>query len=76
MPPAMASAPSSSGPVEAPVKTLTWNFCPRKVAVGDAMGQLHRNRLRISRSCKAAHANLIAGVNQSRSLLRAHDLLL
>src|ERR1035441_901730 len=28
----MASAPSSSGPVEAPVKTLTWNFWPRKLA--------------------------------------------
>src|SRR5215469_2792161 len=42
----MASAPSSSGPVEAPVNTLTRNFCPRKFAsamrrassVGTALG--------------------------------------
>ena len=32
MPPAMASAPSSSGPVDAPVKMLTWNFWPRRLA--------------------------------------------
>jgi hypothetical protein len=28
MPPAIASAPSNSGPVDAPVNTLTWNFWP------------------------------------------------
>ena len=46
MPPAIASAPSNSGPVEAPVNTLTWNFCPwmcasairRASAIGTAFG--------------------------------------
>ena len=32
IPPAMASAPSSSGPVEAPVNTFTLNFSPRRCA--------------------------------------------
>ncbi len=32
IPPTMASAPSSSGPVEAPVNTFTLNFCPRRCA--------------------------------------------
>ena len=44
-----------------------------KMGVGNPVRQLNRHRLRIARAGKSAHANLIAGPDQSRRLLGAHD---
>jgi hypothetical protein len=46
-----------------------------KVGIGDAVRQFNGNDLGITRSRKAAHADLVSGVDERRSLAGAHDLL-
>ena len=48
---------------------------PAEVRIGDAAGQFDRHGLGISRPGESAHADLVAGVNQSGSFVGAHDLL-
>ena len=48
MPPAMASAPSSSGPVEAPGENAHLKLLAAQVGIGNAAGQFHRHRLGIA----------------------------
>ena len=50
-------------------------FLPAEMGVCNAVRQLNRHRLRISRPGKPAHANLVAGPNQCRRLCGAHDLV-
>src|ERR1035441_5966256 len=47
---------------------------PAEVRIRDAVRQFNRHRLRITRAGKPAHANLVAGSNQSRRLGGAHNL--
>src|SRR5208283_1544128 len=49
---------------------------PAEVGVRDAAGQFSRNYLGIAGPGEAAHADLVAGLNQGGRLGRAHDLVL
>src|ERR1035441_1274016 len=46
-----------------------------EVGFRDPARQLHWDSLGIARASEAAHSDLIAGMNQSRSFVGAHDLL-
>ena len=74
MPSTLASAPSSSGPVEAPVQTPDLKRLPRGMLGLDPRGERQRNGLGIARAGEAAHADGGAGGNEGCRLLRAHDL--
>ena len=58
-----------------PGKDADLKLLPAEVRVGNVACQLNRNRLGIARPGEAAHADLVAGLNESRSFVGAHDLL-
>ena len=75
MPPAMASAPSSSGPVEAPVKMLTWNFWPRRLASEMRRAKRQRHRLGIAGAGEAAHAYLMTILDERGRFFGTHNAI-
>jgi hypothetical protein len=73
MPSTLASAPSNSGAVEAPVSTFTWNGWPAAWACS-MRGQRQRHRLGVARAGEAAHRDGFAGLDQGRSLFGRSQL--
>ena len=66
---ALASAPSSDVPVEAPVSTPIWNSRPACVLGGGPLGDGHGNGLGRAGRCEAAEADGLAVLDQRGSLL-------
>src|SRR5271157_5794849 len=58
-----------------PGKDTDLKLLPAEVRVRDAACQLNRNCLGITRPGEATHADLVAGLNESRSCVGAHDPL-
>ncbi len=71
MPSASASAPSSSGPVEAPSPPLDPQIAPRRPLAGDAPGQCERDGLGIAGPGEAAHPHGHAVVDEAGRLVGA-----
>ncbi len=73
MPSTMASAPSSSGAVEAPVHTPILNLLAVQVGVENALGQRGRQFLGVAGAGETAHAHIGAGRDEEGGLGGRHD---
>ena len=73
IPSTAASAPSSSGAVEAPVQTLTREPLPAGGRVGDSSDQRGRHRLRVAGAGEPAHPDVVARSDESCGLIGRHQ---
>ena len=75
MPLAAARAPSSSGPVEAPVKTPTRKGFPSAWSFVHAAGKGGGELLGIAGAGETAHADVVAIADEGGGLIGGHDAL-